>query len=50
VQERRREALCHFLPNGARKVHPHRGPSRLAMLCKVILDDISGLESKALAV
>jgi hypothetical protein len=33
-----------------RKVHPHRESSRLAMLCKVILEDISGHESKALAV
>jgi hypothetical protein len=33
-----------------RKVHPHREPSRLAMLCNVILEDISCHASKALAV
>jgi hypothetical protein len=32
-----------------RKVYPHREPSRLAMLCKVILEDISGHEPNALA-
>jgi hypothetical protein len=29
-----------------RKVYPHREPSRLAMLCKVILEDIGGYEQK----
>jgi hypothetical protein len=33
-----------------RKVYPHREPSRLAMLCKVILEDINGREPRALAV
>ena len=33
-----------------RKLYPHRDPSRLAMLCKLILENISAHESKALAV
>jgi hypothetical protein len=33
-----------------RKLYPHQEPSHLAMLCKVILEDVSDLESKALAV
>ena len=33
-----------------RKVYPHRAPSRFAMLCKVILEDMSRHESNALAV
>jgi hypothetical protein len=33
-----------------RKVHPHQDPSRLAMLCKVILNDISSRASEELVV
>jgi hypothetical protein len=33
-----------------RKLYPHQEPSRLAMLCKVILEDVSDHESKALVV
>jgi hypothetical protein len=29
-----------------RKVYPHQDPSRLAMLCKVVLDDIGGYEQR----
>jgi hypothetical protein len=43
--------LSHLVNQVAvRKVYPHREPSRLAMLCKVILEDIRGHASKALAV
>jgi hypothetical protein len=35
---------------GVRKVYPHREPSRLAMLCKVILEDISSQAARAQAV
>ena len=33
-----------------RKLYAHREPSRLAMLCKIILEDIGGHDSKMLAV
>jgi hypothetical protein len=43
--------LSHLVNQVAiRKVYPNREPSSLAMLCKVILEDVSDLESKALVV
>jgi hypothetical protein len=41
------QALSHLVNQASvRKVHPHREPSRLAMLCKVILEDVGRQPSK----
>ena len=45
------EQLSHLVNRvTVRRLYPHREPSRLAMLCKVILEDIDCHESKALVV